>query len=147
MHFVKQKGELMNTIGSRLKEERAKLGLTQEKMALAGRCTKRTQIYYEANERSPDSNYLSSIAELGVDVNYVLTGRHEGEMLKAGKASNDPVSSKMAKMLELFARLDDKASEEAIYATEKIAESCEVRQRLMKLERGMQQGRHQAAMA
>lgn len=64
----------MNTIGKRLKEERNRLGLSQEKLALAGGVQKRTQINYEANERSPDSDYLALIAQIGVDVNYILTG-------------------------------------------------------------------------
>jgi transcriptional regulator with XRE-family HTH domain len=64
----------MNTIGNRLKEERARLGITQEKMALAGGVQKRAQARYESGERCPDGHYLARIAELGADVNYILTG-------------------------------------------------------------------------
>jgi len=33
-----------------------------------------TQINYETGKSSPDSEYLRKIAELGADVNYILTG-------------------------------------------------------------------------
>lgn len=98
----------MNTIGSRLKKERTRLGLTQATMALLAGCTKRTQIYYEANERSPDSNYLSSIAEAGVDINYVLTGESK---------TSDPQAQKM---VSLFMKMDAAARNRAVNALEDI---------------------------
>lgn len=58
----------------RLKEERERLGLSQEKMGLVGGVQKRAQIHYEQGERAPDASYLGAIATAGVDVLYVLTG-------------------------------------------------------------------------
>jgi transcriptional regulator with XRE-family HTH domain len=67
-------GGYMDFIGKRLREERARLGMTQEKMALAGGVQKRAQARYEAGERCPDGRYLALISGLGADVNYILTG-------------------------------------------------------------------------
>ncbi|MBQ1766857.1 MAG: helix-turn-helix transcriptional regulator [Aquincola sp.] len=64
----------MSTVGSRLREERDRLGLTQEAFGRHGGVQKRAQITYEADERSPDAAYLSALATHGVDVVYVLAG-------------------------------------------------------------------------
>lgn len=61
-------------VGARLKEERNRLGLTQEEFASLSGNTRRTQTNYENNSRSPDADYLSSIAKAGADVGYILTG-------------------------------------------------------------------------
>ena len=58
----------------RLREERERLGLSQEKMGLVGGVQKRAQIHYEQGERAPDASYLGAIATAGADVLYVLTG-------------------------------------------------------------------------
>ncbi len=65
----------MNTIGSRIKEERVKLGLSQNAFAELGDMKKLSQVKYESGERTPDANYLSKIAEHGVDANYIITGQ------------------------------------------------------------------------
>jgi len=61
----------------RLREERDRLGFSQEKFSAAGGVLKRAQIHYEKGERMPDASYLAAIAEIGVDVVYVLTGRRD----------------------------------------------------------------------
>ncbi|MCP1605739.1 helix-turn-helix domain-containing protein [Pseudomonas citronellolis] len=66
----------MTTIGDRLKEERVRLGLSQTDLGAVGGVGKTTQINYEKGERSPDATYLSAAAQRGVDVLYVLTGKH-----------------------------------------------------------------------
>jgi transcriptional regulator with XRE-family HTH domain len=66
----------MNTlsIAERLREERKRLGLTQERFGAEGGVGKLAQLNYEKGERSPDAAYLAAIAFVGVDVSYVLTG-------------------------------------------------------------------------
>lgn len=49
--------------------------MSQMVFAERGGVTKKTQMLYEGGERFPDAQYLASIAETGVDVLYVLTGR------------------------------------------------------------------------
>lgn len=62
------------SIGRRLKEERERVGLSQTALAAAGEQSKRTQIYYEQDKVEPGAKYLSALARLGVDIQYVLTG-------------------------------------------------------------------------
>lgn len=64
----------MDTIGARIREERDRLGLSQEEFAALGGVRKRAQIYYEQDERCPDGHYFAAIAAAGADVTYVLTG-------------------------------------------------------------------------
>lgn len=63
------------TIGTRLLEERKRLKLSQTVMAAHAGLVKVTQINYEKDESCPNADYLSKVAELGVDVQYVITGR------------------------------------------------------------------------
>lgn len=51
------------------------MGATQEAFAAIGGVGRRSQTNYEANDRAPDSDYLSRLAEAGVDVAYVITGQ------------------------------------------------------------------------
>lgn len=64
-------------IGQRLREERERLDLSQERFAAVGGVQKRAQINYEAGERSPDAKYLENISVLGVNLVYVLTGQRK----------------------------------------------------------------------
>ena len=59
----------------RLREERERLGLSQQEMAEAGGVKKMAQWTYEKGERHPDTRYLAAIAALGADVLYILTGQ------------------------------------------------------------------------
>lgn len=62
------------SIGERLREERTRLELSQEKLGAIGGVQKRAQINYESGERQPDALYLRGVAQIGVDVQYVLLG-------------------------------------------------------------------------
>lgn len=65
----------MSTLPIRLREERARLKLSQTAFAAHGNVGKHSQINYESGKRHPDSNYLIAISALGADVNYILTGQ------------------------------------------------------------------------
>lgn len=67
------------SIGARIKEERARLGLSQEAFSLAGGVQRRAQVRYEKDERQPDADYLAAIAQAGADVGYITTGVRQGE--------------------------------------------------------------------
>lgn len=81
--------------GRRLKEERQRLGLTQDQLGVAIK----TQRFYEIGERSPDAGYLLGLAERGGDVLYVITGQRavgvvaadEAVMLEAYRAAPEAV--------------------------------------------------------
>lgn len=63
------------SIAARLKEERSRLKLSQEKLASIAGITRQTQSKYEKGARQPDSLYLHAIAQSQFDVNYILTGQ------------------------------------------------------------------------
>ena len=64
----------MGSVSDRLREERVRLGLNQTDFAAIAEQGKKSQVRYEAGERSPDANYLSAIANEGADITYILTG-------------------------------------------------------------------------
>lgn len=88
------------TIGDRLKEERARLGLSQTDLGAAGGVGKTTQINYEKGSGSPDAKYLAAVEPLGVDVLYVLTG--ERKPLPA-----DSISTQAAEFLKVFQHVSE----------------------------------------
>ena len=63
---------MLSQFSKRLKEERNRLGMNQEDFAIAGGVTKNTQVAYEAGARPPDVEYLFKIADLGVDLFFLL---------------------------------------------------------------------------
>ncbi len=79
----------MCNIGARIKEERERLELTQDAFASLGGVGKRALANYEKGDRSPDATFLSSIAEAGVDVLYVLTGSHGTELNKRASSEDN----------------------------------------------------------
>jgi transcriptional regulator with XRE-family HTH domain len=62
------------SVGNRIREERKRLGLSQDAFAKIVGVHRRTQINYESGEREPDTAYLEAISKAGIDVSYVLTG-------------------------------------------------------------------------
>lgn len=64
----------MSGIGSRLRQERERLGLSQKVFGEIGGVEANAQGKYESGGRAPKADYLSRVAERGVDVLYVLTG-------------------------------------------------------------------------
>lgn len=69
----------MDTFCERLKAERKRLRLKSAELASLGNVGPVAQSNYERGKRCPDSAYLAAIAEAGVDVQYVLTGRRSTE--------------------------------------------------------------------
>lgn len=66
---------MSKNIGSRLREERKRLGINQGKMGEVGGVGLFSQSNYETEKRKPDASYLSAVAEAGIDILYVLTGK------------------------------------------------------------------------
>jgi transcriptional regulator with XRE-family HTH domain len=64
----------MSNIGERLKEQRLKAGFTQGQLAQRVGIAKGSQTLYETGKRMPDAKYLATVAELGLDVSYIVTG-------------------------------------------------------------------------
>ncbi|WP_211452599.1 helix-turn-helix domain-containing protein [Collimonas antrihumi] len=61
-------------IGIRLREERERLGYTQEDFSLLGEASKRTQIEWEKGAAFPNAFVLERFASVGADVQYIITG-------------------------------------------------------------------------
>ncbi|TKC83447.1 helix-turn-helix transcriptional regulator [Trinickia terrae] len=65
----------MDTVGKRLREERLRVGLSQDEFAAIGGLGRKSLGLYESDERAPDTNFLLALRGIGVDVWYVLTGQ------------------------------------------------------------------------
>ncbi len=61
--------------GSRLKEERKRLNLTQPQLAKVLSSSKRTIVDWEKEVSSPKAQQLMVMAEHGIDTNYLITGK------------------------------------------------------------------------
>jgi transcriptional regulator with XRE-family HTH domain len=65
----------MSEMGDRLRQERKRLGWSQNEMGALGGVAANAQGKYESGDRVPRADYLAALANAGVDVLYVLTGR------------------------------------------------------------------------
>ena len=72
---------MSETVGSRLREERERLELSQEALGAVGGVTKLSQFNYETDKRVPDAMYLAAVAKIGTDVYYVVTGQRMSVVL------------------------------------------------------------------
>lgn len=63
------------SIGQRLRQERKRLNLTQAKCGEIGGVTRESQRNYEIDKRSPNNVYWQAVAKVGVDIQYVITGK------------------------------------------------------------------------
>ncbi|MFU1906029.1 helix-turn-helix domain-containing protein [Bordetella avium] len=80
-------------IGQRLKEERERLGLSQQAFAELGGASKRSQVEWEKGAQVPNAEFLALVAERGADVAFIVTGRRtisaqdlESDLDRYGKA-------------------------------------------------------------
>tara|TARA_R110002096_G_scaffold436045_1_gene666019 strand:+ start:5915 stop:6352 length:438 start_codon:yes stop_codon:yes gene_type:complete len=62
------------SIGERLKSERRRLGLSQEKFAEAGGIKRTTLYQYEHGDRRPSLDFLLQCTSAGLDLAYVIFG-------------------------------------------------------------------------
>ena len=73
------------SFGTRLADERKRLGLKQAEFAALAGTDVPKQSLYENDRRALRADYLARLAEAGVDIVYVVTGRRgEGERLGEG---------------------------------------------------------------
>ena len=76
------------SFGTRLAEERKRLGLKQAEFAALVGTDVPKQSLYENDRRELRADYLARLADAQVDVVYILTGRRsEGEWLEEDRAS------------------------------------------------------------
>ena len=61
-------------IGSRLREERLRLGMTQADFSAFGGVAKRTALEWEQGKTSPNALFLAAASQHGIDILYVVNG-------------------------------------------------------------------------
>jgi transcriptional regulator with XRE-family HTH domain len=77
----------MSNINVRVKEERLRLGYSQTELGELCGVKLRAQQNYEKGVSKPDAAYLMNANNIGVDLNYVLTGQRQSE--ERSKADNE----------------------------------------------------------
>jgi len=87
--------------GTRLKDERERLGWNQDRVATVAGCTRRTVVDWEAEKSSPKADQLEKLAAHGVDVYYVLTGQRVGAVTV--------LSARESALVENYRAADDDA--------------------------------------
>jgi transcriptional regulator with XRE-family HTH domain len=68
-------GEKKMTIHVRIKTERERLGLSQTAFGAVGDVGKTTVIAWERGTAFPNAAFLAAIADIGADVQYIVTGK------------------------------------------------------------------------
>lgn len=83
--------------GERLREERKRLGLSQDAAATRASVSREMWGKYERGVGMPGGDVLTAIAQQGFDINYVLTGSRQGPagpaMSKRARAIADAYDS------------------------------------------------------
>ena len=96
------------SFGTRLADERRRLGLKQaEFVALVGTDVPK-QSLYENDRRELRAAYLARLPEIGVDVAYILTGRR-GDGQAVGQSASDLLTSYLALPADLQQALEELA--------------------------------------
>ena len=87
----------MSTLGERLKEERARLGMTVLEFAEAAGAKKNTVIDWQKDVSSPPAARLEALAKHDLDVLYVVTG-HRG----SGRPGPKIEAERLAQIVEML---------------------------------------------
>ena len=65
--------------GKRIREERERLGYSQDAFATFANISRRSQIMYEQDSSEPSAGYFTAISAIGADILYILTGRVDAD--------------------------------------------------------------------
>ena len=87
-------------IGKRLRAERERLGLKQEDYFRLGEWSARTVSNWEAGCTTPTADFFADVEVLGLDVNYIITGRRAAAPLTGPAAA--PVGDSDTIRIPLF---------------------------------------------
>lgn len=104
----------MNDIGKKIREERLRLGLTQEEFARACNVGRRAQSSYEAGERVPDLDYLKCAINAGADPQYILIG-----VRREASATADHFKDRFIRALCEYLQINGGAIDDALHALNK----------------------------
>lgn len=103
----------MANIAERIKEERQRLGLSQEKFGGIAGVSKQTVIAWEKGSTSPTIVQLSELAGHGLSAKYVLTGSGWGSVV-----SETPEGS------HFYSRAKASSDDESLNRSEKMLLTC-----------------------
>ena len=93
-------GAVRSEIGKRLRAERERLGLKQEDYFRLGEWSARTVSNWEAGRTTPTADFFADVEVLGLDVNYIITGRRAAAPLTGPAAA--PVGDSDTIRIPLF---------------------------------------------
>lgn len=122
--------EIIDSIGTRLREERERLGKSQTDFAnIAARAgvrgaTRQSQALYEKGERSPDAGYLAAIRTIGVDVEYVLSGK---TTLYASEPIPTTLTTREADLLDNYRHASEAGQKALVQTSAALAQSKDVK--------------------
>jgi len=75
LNMTAQNETFVSGFGERLREERKRLGLSQDEFAERVGIKRLAQLQYEKEVREPRTSYLAALGVLGVSLNYLLFGK------------------------------------------------------------------------
>lgn len=128
----------------RLKEERLRLGLSQQDAADACGVSREMWGKYERGKGVPGGEVLFSFASRGADINYILTGMRVA--VPAVSEGSDPLAIRKEKLKNMIDRADDPKTLDAVQNDlERDEQYREVKRELADLRREIRQGSRHAA--
>ena len=77
--------------GTRLREERKRLGKSQTEVAKTTGISRPTQSGYENGEGNPSGTYWESISRMGFDIQYIATGTRSKNLEEVAIAHHQPL--------------------------------------------------------
>lgn len=107
-----ENSDAMTEIGSRLKEERDRLKLTQVELAALAGVSNVTQSKYESGLTTPNATYLGSFAKCGGDVLYVVTGTRAPQV-RDGDQQPVAITAEEAALLDNYKHADEQGRDAA----------------------------------
>lgn len=90
-------------LGRRLREERERLGLSQEAFGAVGGVRRVTQYLYEQGDRSPSLEYLVRVAAAGADFGFLVIGQ-KGKDASGRLCIDQDVLVAVYRLVDEFAR-------------------------------------------
>lgn len=109
--------EIRILVGARLKEERERLGLSQNALAEAAGVSKRSVAAWEGGESTPGADDIAQLMGHGVDVLYVIAGS------KTPRAA-DALSPEEAALVDNYKHSDEEGRAAARRVLSSLAKSC-----------------------
>ncbi len=101
-----------NSIPARLKAVRETLGCTQKEMAKAVGIKYRSWQDYESGKSVPGGNALIAVARLGININWILTGRGSFRISEANSGESGGLLTTVARAVaEVMAEQKEEFSE------------------------------------